>query len=124
MYPGFGSHKSQPEPRKSKQFSIGAKNWDIYIYIYIVRAEIRAYQLLLLWFGESTYSVLRIARWAQASEPSLTAFGLAAKRRTECASVNLFWYFVLCNGTDCCCCCRLRFRIHGELRAECGYLGL
>ena len=35
------------------------------------------------------------ARRIQASEPTLSASGLAAKRRAESARVNLSWYFVL-----------------------------
>ena len=68
------------------------------------------------------------ARKTQASEPTPAAFGLAAKRRAECATirVNLFWYFVVHHLTDycCCCCTSLRGRIHGEVRAECAPLGL
>ena len=40
------------------------------------------------------------ARRTQAPEPTLTAFGLAVKRRAECARVNLPGYSVCHNVTD------------------------
>ena len=45
------------------------------------------------------------ARRNQVSERRLTASGLAAKRRGECARVNLSSYFEFHHVTDCCCCC-------------------
>ena len=52
---------------------------------------------------------------AQAPKPMLTASGLAATRRAECARVNLSWVFRMlaqcrhpspgCCLTHCCCCC-------------------
>ena len=57
-------------------------------------------QLLLFWSG---YEEARLspfpARRTQASEPKyrLTAFGLVAKRRTECARVNMSWCVVFHN---------------------------
>ena len=74
---------------------------------------------------EETRWVRCTARKTQASEPTLTAFGLAAKRRAEWVRVNRSWHFVLVfhNVTDCCC-CNLRVRIYGEVRAECASLGL
>ena len=42
-----------------------------------------------VWRHEETRWVRCTARRAQASEPRLAAFGLATKRRAECARVNL-----------------------------------
>ena len=71
--------------------------------------------LLLVWRREETRRVRCTARRTQASEPTLNAFGLAPKRRAECARVSLSWYFVpvFHNVTDCFY-CSLRKRIHGE----------
>ena len=66
-------------------------------------------KLLLLRSGDAKRRIgcaaLRVRR-TQASEPTLTAFGLAAKRRADCARANLSWYFVpvFHNVIDCCCC--------------------
>ena len=69
------------------------------------------------------------ARRTQASGPTLTVSGLAARRRGECARVNLSWYlvfhFVLTAAAVAAVHqCGLRVRIHGEVRAECASLGL
>ena len=52
---------------------------------------------------EETRQVRCTARRTQASEPTLNAFGLAAERRTECAKVNLSWYFVFYDVNYYCC---------------------
>ena len=89
---------------------------------FTVRAEIRASaETNCCYCGlahEETLWVRCPARRTHASEPTLTAFGLAAKRRAECVSVNLSGYLAFHNVTDCCCrCCySLRVRIHGEVR--------
>ena len=81
--------------------------------------------VVVVWCREEPRWVRCTARKTQASEPTLTAFVLAAKRRAECARVNLSWYFapVFHDVTDCCC-CSLRVRTHGEVGAECASLGL
>ena len=101
------------------------------------RAEIRAtprpIAVAVVWGIEETRWVRRTARRTKASEPTLAAFGLAAKRLAECAIVNLSWYFVFHNVIGCICCVvspnlccyvRLRVRIYEEVRAECSSLGL
>ena len=59
----------------------------------IVRANTRAAPkpsaVLVVWRCEETHWVRCAARWTQASEPTLSAFCRAAKRRAECARVNL-----------------------------------
>ena len=71
---------------------------------------------------EETRWVRYTARRTHASEPRLTASGLAAKRRGECARVNLSWYFVFRDVIATAAAtavhkCSLRVRIHGEVRA-------
>ena len=96
-------------------------------YIYIVRAEIRANAETNCCCGLAPRrdALMRCtARSIQASEPTLTASGLAAKRRAEC-TINTVNLLVFCIATDCfCCCCSLRVRIHGGVHAECASLGI
>ena len=73
-----------------------------------------------VWRHEETRRVRCTARRTQASEPTLTASGLSAKRRADCARVIPSWYIVFHNVTDCCCCCSccgIRVRNHGEVCA-------
>ena len=62
---------------------------------------------VVVWRDEETSWVRCTARRTQAFEPRLTASGLAAKGRGECAinRFNLSWYFGFNCMTDCCCCC-------------------
>ena len=48
--------------------------------------------VVVVWQWGETRWVRSTARRTQASEPRLTAYGLAAKRRGECARVNLSSY--------------------------------
>ena len=56
---------------------------------------------VVVWRREETRWVRRTELRTQASQPTLAAFGLAAKRRAECARGNVSWYFVFHNVTDC-----------------------
>ena len=60
----------------------------------------RATAAVTVWRREKTRWVRCTARRTQACEQTLTAFGLAEKRRAERAIVNLSWYFVFDNVTN------------------------
>ena len=65
---------------------------------FIVRAEIRANAKTNYCCGLAPRrDALKrcTAQMIQASEPTLVASGLAAKRRAECARVNLSWHLAL-----------------------------
>ena len=58
--------------------------------------------VVVVWRRKETRWVRCTARRTQTSEPTLTAFGLAAKRCAECARVNLSCYFLFHYLTGCC----------------------
>ena len=69
----------------------------------------RPTEFLVVWHGEEMRWVRCTARRTQASEPRLLISGLVARRRCECARVNMSCFFCVSqcdsNLTDCCCCC-------------------
>ena len=76
--------------------------------------------VVVAWRHKETRWVCCTARRTKASQPTLTAFGLAAKRRAEYASVNLYWYFVFHTAvTDWCRCCCARLLLLYESTRKC-----
>ena len=74
------------------------------VYVWRFEQTPRPTAVFVVWRREEPCWVRCPARRTQASEPRLTAFGLAAKRRGERARANLSWYFVFHFVTGCCCC--------------------
>ena len=92
---------------------------ELLVGIYLVHKKKNVKILVLVWRREETRWVRCTARRTRAFDPTLTASGLAAKRRAECAGVNLSRYFVMTAAAV-----GLRVRIHGEVHAECASLGV